>query len=324
MKNARIIISGGLGFVGQALLHRLIDDGNHIRILDNLTNPSISREAAESMGVEVIVGDITDPAACRDAAEGRDVLVHLAAQTYVAKSVVEPHIDLQINGIGSLNLLEACRDAGVGVVVAASSNAVAGRHPPPFNETALTEPLSPYGCSKLAMESYLHAYAHTHGIRTVALRFANVYGPGSWRKGSVVASFIRSMLSGQGITIHGDGRQTRDFLYIEDIAKAIIGAMDVGPLGSCFCIGSGTRTEIIDLADRLASLAVGTEHANTRIHYEEARIGDIKENWSDIALAQRVLGFQPTIDLDHGLRKTYEWFLEHRGRTGKELRSTVL
>lgn len=311
MKNARIFITGGLGFVGQALLHRLIDDGNHIRILDNLTNPSISRETAEAMGVEVIVGDITDPAACREAAEGRDVLVHLAAQTYVAKSVAEPHIDLQINGIGSLNLLEACREAGVGVVVAASSNAVAGTHPPPFNETALTKPLSPYGCSKLAMESYLHAYAHTHGIRTVALRFANVYGPGSWRKGSVVASFIRSMLSGQGITIHGDGTQTRDFLHIDDIVNAIVGAMDVGPAGSCFCIGSGTRTEIADLASRLVALAEGTPGVSTQLHYAPPRIGDIKDNWSDIALAERELGFRTTVGLDSGLRQTYEWFVEN-------------
>ncbi len=311
MKNARILVTGGLGFVGQALVYRLIKDGNHIRILDNLTSASITSEAAEEMGAEVIVGDIIDIKACRKAVEGRDVLVHLAAQTYVAKSVAQPNNDLQINAIGSLNLLEACRDAGVGVVVAASSNAVAGTHPPPFNETALTKPLSPYGCSKLAMESYLHAYAHTHGIRTVALRFANVYGPGSWRKGSVVASFIRSMLSGQGITIYGDGLQTRDFLHIDDIVNAVVSALDAGAKGSCFCIGSGTRTEIVDLAERLVVLAEGTPGANTQVHYAPPRIGDIKDNWSEIDLAQRKLGFRPTVELNRGLRQTYDWFVKH-------------
>jgi len=311
LRTKRVLITGGLGFVGQAFLQRQIHLGNLVRILDNMSNPSISRKSAELLGAEVLEGDIVDANVCREAVSGCDVVVHLAAQTYVAKSVGDPIHDMEINGIGSLNLLEASRQSGVQVIVAASSNAVAGGYPPPFSESAITKPISPYGCSKLAMEAYLHAYAHTHGIRTVALRFSNVYGPGSWRKGSVVASFLKNLLAGKGVTIHGDGIQTRDFLFIGDIVNAIALAIERGQPGSCFCIGSGTRTEILDLANRLAVLARQRSGLTTPIQHEESRVGDIKDNWSDISLARAMLGFSPSVDLNSGLKQTYDWFVEN-------------
>jgi len=300
-----------LGFIGQALLSALDKSEWQVRILDNLTNQSISVETASALGAEVLVGDIVDLAACMEATKDCDVVVHLAAQTYVAKSVAEPFVDLAINGTGPLNLLEACRHSGTGVFVAASSNAVAGTHPPPFAEDALTKPLSPYGCTKLLMEAYCHAYAHTHGIRTVALRFSNVYGPGSWRKGSVVATFLRQILQGEAVIIHGDGEQTRDFLHIDDIVQAILRAIEHGPAGSCFCIGSGERTTILELTDHLMRLVMKAGNGVVGLKHEPPREGDIKDNWSDIALARRVLGFSPTIGLEAGLEQTYEWFITH-------------
>lgn len=311
MSTRRILITGGLGFIGQALLRSLPANGWQVRILDNLTNQSISVEAARQLGAEVVVGDITDRNVCASATKGCDAVVHLAGQTYVAKSVAEPFVDLEINGVGTLNLLEACRASATGTFVAASSNAIAGAHPPPFNEQALASPLSPYGCSKLLMEAYCHAYAHTHRIRTVALRFSNVYGPGSWRKGSVVASFLRRMLEDKPLTIHGDGLQSRDFLYIDDIVQAINLALEHGPAGSCFCIGSGQRTTILDLATELSRLANRSGRCKVMLSHEPPRVGDTRENWSDIALARRILGFAPTVDLQTGLAQTFDWFVDH-------------
>lgn len=305
----RVLITGGLGFIGQALTRAMIRGNWTVRILDNLTNPSIPPDTARAIGAEVILGDITDSAVCMEAVKRCNAVVHLAGQTYVTHSVSEPYIDLAINGAGSLNLLEASRQTGVETFIAASSNAVAGLHPPPFNELALPRPLSPYGCSKLLMESYCHAYAKMYNIRTVALRFSNIYGPGSWRKGSVVATFMRQALKGEPITVHGDGQQTRDFLFIDDIVLAIDSAMEKGPAGSCFCIASGTRTRIMDLVREIEHLAQEVRGVTLDVRYGPNRDGDIKDNWSDISSAQRVLGFSPSEKLPPGLVKTFSWFI---------------
>jgi len=311
MRNKKILITGGLGFVGQALARKLKDTGNHVKILDDLSNASLLLEMAEEAGFEVVVGDIEDQQLCDEVCFGQDVVVHLAAQTYVAKSVEEPHIDLTTNGIGTLNMLESSCRSGVKVFVAASSNAVSGNYPPPFNEGASTRPLSPYGCSKLLVESYLHAYAHTRGMRTVALRFSNVYGPGSWRKGSVVASFIRNILSNSSVTIYGDGNQTRDFIHVDDIATAITCSIERAPPGSCYCIGSGQRTAILSLAIQLQELAKDFSGISVEFVHDKPRLGDIRENWSDITFAKRDLQFNPVTALSVGLGQTYEWFLEN-------------
>ncbi|WIM05113.1 MAG: NAD-dependent epimerase/dehydratase family protein [Candidatus Nitricoxidivorans perseverans] len=310
MADRQVLISGGLGFIGQALMAPLLADGVRVRVLDDLSNPSIPPEVARGMGAEVIVGNIADKDACFQAAEGVAGIVHLAAQTYVARSIEDPWSDLRINGQGTLNLLEAARRCGVEHFVLASSNAVAGTAQPPFSEEARLNPLSPYGCTKLLAESYCGVYARTHGVRTVALRFSNIFGPGSWRKGSVVATFIRKALQGEPVVVDGDGRQTRDFLYIDDLVAAIRLAMERAPAGEVFCIGAGRATTIAEVVGELDRIYSSWAGKPMMIEHGPPRLGDIRDNWSDISKAGRLLGFSPDRPLGVAMEQTFGWFVE--------------
>jgi len=243
---ARWLVTGGCGFIGCNLIKRLISEGAaHIRILDNLsvgTRSDLSRvctfteSCVEELHnvppssiltphfspVHLLVGDIRDPDTCLAAAHGTDIIVHLAANTGVAPSVENPRMDMEINVIGTLNMLEAARQSSVKRFIFASSGAPVGECEPPIHEELAPHPVSPYGASKLAGEGYCSAYYRTFSIETVSLRFGNVYGPLSSHKSSIVAKFIRQALAGEVCEIYGDGNQTRDFIYIDDLVEAII------------------------------------------------------------------------------------------------------
>lgn len=304
-----VLITGGLGFIGQAVTHSLRADGVAVRILDNLSNPSITPEQARALGAEVVIGDVVEREVCRAAAGGAWAILHLAAQTYVLRSLQDPYFDLDVNGRGTLNLLEAARLGSARVFVFASTNAVAGIAVPPFSEDAALHPLSPYGCTKLLGEAYCAAYASCHGLRSVSLRFSNVFGPGSWRKGSVVATFIRQALMGEPITVDGDGGQTRDFLFIDDLVAAIRLALHEPPAGEVFCIGAGHPTTITELLARLDRRYRAWSGQPLAIRHGPPRKGDIRDNWSDVSKAVRLLGYQPRVDLDQALERTFDWFL---------------
>lgn len=306
------LLTGGLGFIGQALARRLLADGWRVRVLDNLTNPSVTPEIMSDMGVEVVEGDIRNREDCEVAVSGVDAVIHLAAQTNVLNSVADPFNDLDINGAGVLNMLDALKQAGGKRFVFASSNAMVGIKPPPMSEDLLPAPLAPYGCTKLLGESYCHAYHALYGMYTVALRFANVYGPGSMKKGSVVAKMIKTALDGKPLVVFGDGEQTRDFIYIDDIVSALVQAltMDVG--GDVFCIGTGQETTVNELVDRLKKLLEPDLGFSVEVGYEPARNGEIERNYSDISKAKRMLVFQPETGLEEGLAQTWNWFKEQR------------
>ncbi len=231
-------------------------------------------------------------------------MVHLAAQTGVVTSIRDPLADFEANARGTLLALMAARDAGVGSFVMASSNAPLGAAEPPVHEGIPARPLSPYGASKLCGEAYLSAFHGSYGLRTTALRFANAYGPWSTHKTSVVAQFFRDAVVEGRLVVYGDGRQTRDFVHAEDIARAIVAAAERGQGGEVYNVGTGRETSVGWLAERVASLV----ERPVRVEYLPARKGEIVRTFVDIGKARRELGYEPRVELADGLRETWEWF----------------
>lgn len=329
----RWVITGGCGFVGTNLIRFLIQNGNHsIRVVDNLS-VGTRRDLAEvtefvecskpdypwsegtvqsrESSLQLIVGDIKDIALANKVVDGADVIIHLAANTGVGPSISDPVSDCHSNVVGTLNYLEAARSNNIGRFVFASSGAPIGVIEPPIHENICPRPISPYGASKLAGEAYCSAYWGSFGIETVALRFGNVYGPGSTHKSSVVAKFIKDALNGRGLDIHGDGTQTRDFIYIEDLVRAVYKATaspDIG--GELFQIAANTETTIAKLAERILTLLEKRGTANIPIRYSEFRPGDVKRNYSDISKAKKRLDWEPLYTLEAGLDQTIEYFME--------------
>lgn len=321
------LITGGCGFLGTNLIHALLEEGGHsIRVLDNLSvgtredlggvAPFTEVEASGSLGapaseVELMVGDIRDAEFAKIAAEGMDVVVHFAANTGVGPSVEDPRTDCETNVLGTFNYLEAARANGVKRFVFASSGAPAGEVEPPIHEELAPHPVSPYGASKLAGEGYCSAYWGTFGIETVALRFGNVYGPGSTHKGSVVAKFLKDALSGEGLEIYGDGTQTRDFIYVDDLIRAVQLAATVPAIGGeTFQIAANTETTVGELAERVLAELARNGVGDVPVSHGEPRVGDVKRNYSDTRKAAERLGWTPAYTLDQGLARTVSYFLE--------------
>jgi UDP-glucose 4-epimerase len=234
-------------------------------------------------------------------------VVHLAARAGIPDSVADPIGTFEVNVAQTLGLLDAARLAGVGRFVLASSNAAAGDHEPPADETDLPHPISPYGASKLAGEAYCQAYAATFGMAACALRFSNAYGPRSLHKKSVVAAWLRAALDGRPVTIHGDGEQTRDFVYSGDLAAAVVAALDAPAevvAGELFQAGTGRETTINELAAAIQE-AVGRPLEIVR---GPARLGDVRRNVSRVDKAAERLGYRASVSLEDGLATTARWY----------------
>lgn len=321
------LITGGCGFLGTALIRRLLQqDGHAIRVLDNLctgTREDLAQLAAyEELSeddidgapkvVELVVGDILNNNLALKITQGCDIIVHLAANTGVGPSVENPRADMLANVIGTFNYLEAARINKIPRFIFASSCAPVGEVEPPMHEELPPHPVSPYGASKLAGEGYCSAYKRTFGIDTVMLRFGNVYGPGSVHKSSVVAKFIRRALVGEALEIYGDGSQTRDFIYIDDLIDAVLLAAAVpGIGGEAFQIASSRETTVGEIANRLVTILKDAGNDNIKLINVETRLGDVKRNFSDTTKARTLLGWQPKITLDEGLQKTVTYFLNN-------------
>jgi UDP-glucose 4-epimerase len=322
------LITGGCGFIGTSLINTLVKEGGHrIRIVDNLSVGSRNDLAAVSDFTEIdgsdltvkssalascqlVVGDILDDALAIKVTQGVDVIVHLAANTGVAPSVENPRMDCVTNVIGTLNYLEAARQNKVQRFVFASSGAPIGECTPPIHEEMVPHPVSPYGASKLAGEGYCSAYFRTYGIETVALRFGNIYGPGSGHKNSVVAKFIKQSLSGETLEIYGDGKQTRDFIYIDDLIQAIrLAATKDGVGGEAFQIATAQETTVGELVETLVPILNEAGIKNINVHHTAPRLGDVKRNYSDTTKARQRLGWQVWTTLSTGLKQTVDWFL---------------
>jgi len=306
--NISYLITGGAGFIGANLVRHLLGPGSSIRILDNL---SAGRAGdLEGLPVELVVGDIRDEGLAAQAVADRDVVIHLAAHTNVVQSVADPALSLDVNVRGLFNLLRASVAAGVRrFLFASTGGAIVGEVEPPVHEEMAPHPLSPYGASKLAGEGYCSAFWGSYGLRTVSLRFSNIYGPFSYHKGSVIAKFFRQVQAGQPLTVFGDGAQSRDFLYVGDLCRAIAAAvMADAPFGQAIQLGSGTETSINALVELMRQV-VG-EDRFPEVNYAPPRPGEVRRNFVSIARARRLLGFAPTTDLAAGLRQTLAWFEE--------------
>ena len=323
MSTGTTLITGGCGFIGTSLIAKMVQQNPYInlRILDNLTTgspedlaqiaeytPCLPENCSSKQGVVLIQGDIRDAETAKLCAQGVDCIVHLAANTGVGPSVDDPRLDLNCNVVGTFNMLESARLNGVTKFIFASSSAPAGEVEPPIHEELPPHPVSPYGASKLAGEGYCSAYYRTFGISTICLRFGNVYGPRSKKKSSVVAKFIRQALSGETCMIHGDGKQTRDFLYIDDLSKAVLQSMKKNVGGEIFQIATGMERTVDEIA-KLISNALSKHELEMKIAYDKPRVGDVKRNFSDTRKAAQMLGWKAEMDIEFGIDRTVDYFL---------------
>jgi UDP-glucose 4-epimerase len=278
-----------------------------LKTVCRFTEPAYGKSDDPSSQVRLIVGDIKDYDTCHCSCEDVDMIVHLAANTGVAPSVENPRSDMESNVIGTFNMLEAARKKGVKKFIFASSGAPIGECDPPIHEEKAARPVSPYGASKLAGEGYCSAYYRTFGVKTVALRFGNVYGPRSGHKSSVVAKFIRQAMEGETCEIYGDGSQTRDFIYIDDLIDAILKAADADMGGEVFQIATSKEHTVNEVAGMLRS-QLAKAGITMKIEYGKVRLGDVKRNYSDTSKAKKRLGWEARTELPAGLEKTVAWF----------------
>jgi UDP-glucose 4-epimerase len=312
----KILITGGCGFIGANLCEYLLHKGGYeLRVLDDLSagrREYLDRVARHTGGeIELVEGDIRDRAMVDRAVQGVDAVAHLAAKTSVVDSLHDPEGVFQVNVMGTLNLLQACRKHGVERFVFASSNAAVGDQAPPIDEKKVPAPISPYGASKLAGEALCAAYFGSFGIKAVALRFANVYGPYSDHKPSVIPLFMRRIQAGEPLIIYGDGNQTRDFVYVEDVCQAVelaLGYEPSHPGELVFQIGSGRETSLLQLIEYLKDIAAGGGHRLPPVEFKSARPGEILRNYSNISRAQTHLGYRPRFELAQGLEKLWQYF----------------
>jgi len=300
----KILVTGGCGFIGSNLIPMLRKGGHTVRVLDNLS--AGSPEVLDDQEIDLLVGDIRNQKIIQEAVSGMDAVIHLAAHTNVIDSISNPEFDFEVNARGTFNLLLASREENIKKFVLASSNAPIGKTDPPIDESKAPKPMSPYGASKLAGEGYCSVFYHSYGINTVVLRFANVYGPYSYHKGSVVAKFIKEIVKNYEITIYGDGDQTRDFVYVEDLCRAIMEGLNVECGGETFQIATGKETSVGELVNCLKELMKDTKF---KINYVPQRNGEIIKNYSNISKANQVLNWNPEVELKEGLLKTIDWFL---------------
>lgn len=289
-----IAVTGGCGFIGANLVRLLLDRGFSVKVLDNL---SAGKKENLPAYADLIVGDIRDPKAVQDTVRRANAVVHLAARTSVMDSVADPETCFEVNVRGTLNLLEAAVRSRVQSLVFASSNAALGEQPAPVHEAMAPRPSSPYGASKLAGEALCSAFSNSYGLKTTSLRFANVYGPYSSHKTSVVAKFVRQLREGKKLTVYGDGTQTRDFIHVYDVCEAIYLALREPKATGLYQIGSGVPTSVLSLIKMILEIAGHTAD----IEYLPPRAGEIRHSYALIDRARAELGFQPRICLREGL-----------------------
>jgi len=293
--------------VGATLVRRLVESGHAVRVFDNYSTGDASYLAG--VDAEQVEGDIRDAAALDAALTGMDAVMHLAAAGSVVMSVQDPVMNFDANVVGTFRVLDAARRAGVERMVQASTGgALIGDATPPVDERSLPKPISPYGASKLAGEGYAYAFAKAYGLRTVALRFANVYGPWSAHKQGAMTLFFRAIHAGEPLVIYGDGTSSRDYTHVDDIARALQLALERDlPGGTVLHVASGIETTVADLA-RLCREAAGVpDHP---VEHRPTRTGEVNRNFATYDLAEQMLGYKPSIDRETGIRLTWEWYQE--------------
>ena len=300
----KLLVTGGCGFVGTNLIAHLDRLGGYeVTVFDN---ESLGKRAfLDGFDVRFVKGDLRDVDHLRAVVPGHDAVVHLAADTRVIPSIETPRHNFEVNVVGTLGLLEAMREAGVTRLINASTGgAILGEVTPPVHEEMVPRPASPYGASKLAVEGYASAFAACYGINTVSLRFSNVYGPRSYHKGSVVAQFLKQILASEELVVYGDGSQTRDYVFVEDLCDGIVRSLQVDR-SEVIQLGSGRPTSLNQLIEAIRR-HVGEDRVSVR--YAPYRSGEIVHTHCEISKARKILGYDPRTDLEDGLGRTWAWF----------------
>jgi UDP-glucose 4-epimerase len=303
------LVTGGAGFIGSHLVHRLVRDGYHVRVLDNFMSGREQNIAGIAADVELIRGDLRDLSVVARATQGVEVVFHQGALGSVPRSVRDPLTTHEVNVTGTLNVLLAARDAGVRRVVFASSSSIYGDTPAlPKREDMAPRPLSPYALSKLAAEQYINVFHHSYGLEGVSLRYFNIFGPRqdpNSEYAAVIPRFIRALLDGRRPVIFGDGLQSRDFTYVDNVVEAnLLASSATGVAGRVFNIGCGGRYTLLDLLGKLKGI-MGVEAEPV---HETPRTGEVRESQASIDAARQGLGYAVSVGFEEGLQQTVEWF----------------
>jgi len=305
------LVTGGGGFIGSNIVRRLLSSGQGVRVLDDFSTGRRENLAGVEDDVELIVGDIRDSTLLKKALKGVQYVLHLAAIPSVARSVEDPLTTNSVNVCGTLKILIEARDAGVERIVFSSSSSVYGDTPTlPKQEDMNPMPRSPYALSKLTGETYCRMFRDLYGLKAFSLRYFNVFGPRQNPKSqyaAVIPSFIDSLKQNQRPVIHGDGNQTRDFTFVEDVVAANLCCRTApeASAGSVCNIGCGHRITINELAARLAVIM----GKNIQAAYDAPQKGDVRDSQADISRAKQLIQWTPKTNLDAGLKETVEWFL---------------
>jgi nucleoside-diphosphate-sugar epimerase len=300
----RVLVTGGAGFIGSNLVAALLERGDEVRVLDNFSTGN--RANLSGRDVEIVEGELRSYERVHNAVRGVEVVYHLGALGSVPRSVQDPLTSSAVNVEGTLNVLLAARDEGVRRVVFSSSSSIYGSSGPlPRTEEMASDPISPYGVAKLAAERYCVSFSRVYeSFETVVLRYFNVFGPRQSpfsQYAAVVPLFLTDVARGAPVTIHGDGEQSRDFTYVDNVVDATLRAADAdGASGRTFNVAAGTPATVNELADAIGRI-LGKP---VEKRYVEARPGDVRDSWADVGAAKRVLGYETSVPLDEGLRRT--------------------
>lgn len=303
------LVTGGAGFIGSSIAHELVRLGRKVRILDNFSTGRRVNLAGLEGRLEVCEADLRDAGAVARAMKGVEVVFHQGALPSVPRSISDPAASNDVNVGGTLNVLLAARDEGVRRVLFASSSSIYGDAPEKLKSESLPpRPMSPYAVGKLAAEKYCQVFHGVYGLETVCLRYFNVFGPRQDPHGpyaAVIPAFVSRMLRGQAPVIFGDGEQSRDFCFIENVVQANLLAADVGEIrGEVVNVACGERTTLNEIVADLNKL-LGT---SLRPVYEPPRAGDVKHSLADISTTRKVLGYEPRVMFPEGLRRSIEWY----------------
>jgi len=308
----KYLVTGGAGFIGSSIAGELVKLGQYVRILDNFCTGKIENMSPFINKIDLVRGDIRETKDLKKALKGIDFVLHQAALRSVPRSVEDPLSTNDVNITGTLKLLMMARELKVKRVVYASSSSAYGDCKEfPQKETFATNPISPYAVAKLAAEHYCQVFAKTFGLETVSLRYFNVFGPRqdpNSKYSAVIPKFIFAAMKNATIEIHGDGRQSRDFSYIDNVVEANIKAATVkGISGNVFNIACNESHSVMEIA-RGIEQALGRK---IKIVHTQKRAGDVKRTFADISKAKKLMGYSPKVDFEEGLKRTFEWFAEN-------------
>src|SRR5215813_1659116 len=309
MNKRTYLVTGGAGFIGSHIVERLVRDGHNVRVLDDLSSGHETNLDSIRDGVEFIEGDIRDTKVVNEAVKGAHIVFHEAALGSVPRSVADPVTTHEVNITGTLNVFLAARDAGVKRVVYASSSSVYGETPVlPKREDMSPEPLSPYALSKLAGEHYASVFKHVYNFEIVSLRYFNIFGPRQdpeSQYAAVIPRFITALLNGKAPVVYGDGLQSRDFTFVENVVNANLQAAEAdGIAGEAFNVACGGRYTLLDLLNKTREV-LGSDIEPV---HEAARVGDVRDSQASIEAAQKAFGYRVSVDFAGGLEKTIEWY----------------